>query len=120
MGFDAIFASLATSFSAKFGGPYADAAARWPGVPTLDDGGSITTPGTPVEIACRAQIDLATEAMRQAPDFLQTDVRLLVLGVDALDTAATVDVAGRGTYALLTVTRDPAGIGWECRARRQL
>ena len=62
-------------------------------------------------------MDAATEAMRSAPDFLATDVRLLVLGLNALDTTAVVAVTGRGTYALVTVQRDPAGIGWECRAR---
>lgn len=117
MGFDTIFASLATGFSDAFGAPYRTATARWPGTATYDSGGSITAPGTPSEVDCRAQVDVATEAMRQAPDFLQNDVRLLILGLDALDTSATIEFEGRGTFSLITVSRDPAGIGWECRGR---
>lgn len=119
--FDAVFANLATSFSEQFGGPYHAATAHWPGTPTFDDGGSITAPGTPVEVACRAQGDAATEAMRSDAGFLATDIRLLVLGLDALDTAAEIEIAAgphTGRWALLGVARDPAGIGFECRARR--
>lgn len=118
--FDQVFASLATGFAAQFGGPYVDATAVWPGTPVKDAGGSITTPGTPTSTDCSVQFDRATEAMRQAEGFLETDVRLLVL-VGALDTAAKIVVAsgGRaGTWTLLSCDRDPAGIGFECRARR--
>lgn len=117
MGFDTTFASLATAFSAMFGGPYANAIARWPGTPTMDAGGSVTAPGTPVEVECKCQIDIATDAMRAAEGFKETDVRLLILGLDALDTGAVVEVGGLN-YVLLSVTRDPAAVGWECRGRR--
>lgn len=117
MSFDTLFAQLATGFSEQFGAPYAPATVRWSGMPALDDGGSITAPGTPTEVDCRAQVDAATEAMRTAADFTDTDVRLLVLGPASLDTYATIEVEGRGDFALITVTRDPAGIGWECRGR---
>ncbi len=116
MGFDTTFAAMASAFSAQFGAPYADAVARWPGTPTLDDGGSVTTPGTAVEVECKAQIDAATQAMRASEGFKETDVRLLILGPASLDTAAVI-VTGGLTYALLSVSRDPAGIGWECRGR---
>lgn len=120
--FDTVFASLATAFSEQFGGPYAEGYAEWPGTATYDTGGSITAAGTPARIDCRVQVDVATEAMRQAEGFLATDVRLLVIGLAALDDSAKIGVTA-GTfsgsvYRLLSVSRDPAGIGFECRGRR--
>lgn len=121
MSFDTIFAGLATGFSDAFGGPYHAAVARWAGTPTYDTGGSITAPGSPSQTDCRAQGEAATQAMRANEGFLETDIRLLVIGLTALDTLATVEIeAGphAGTWALMTVARDPVGVGWECRARR--
>ena len=121
---DQLFASLATGFAAQFGAPFEDATATWPGTATLDAGGSITSAGTPVSLACKAQFDTVTEEMRTAPDFLKTDVRVIVLAATlagTLDTAAKIVVASganAGTWALLSAVRDSAGIGWECRARR--
>lgn len=122
---DQVFAGLATSFAEQFGAPFGDAVARWSGTPTKDAGGSIVTPGTPVELDCKAQFDAPTQAMRADAGFLETDVRILVLAasLDAtLDQAAKIVVSSginAGTWALLSVTRDPAGIGYECRGRRE-
>ena len=121
---DQLFANLATGFAAQFGAPFEDATATWPGTATFDDGGSIVTPGTPVSLTCKAQFDTVTEAMRTAPDFLQTDVRVIVLAATlagTLDTAAKIVVASganAGTWTLMSAVRDSAGIGWECRARK--
>lgn len=101
-------------------GPYVDAVATWPGTPTYDAGGSIVTPGTPASYPCRVQIDAPTQQMREAEGFLQTDVRILVLAASLavpLDTGARV-TAGGVTYALLSCQGDPAGVGFECAARR--
>lgn len=114
------FAAIATGFSALAGGPFSPATLRWPGEPTLDSGGSITTPGTPTEAACQAQVDIATEAMRADADFQQNDVRLLILSATAPDESASVEIIGGGhpgVYALQSVSRDPAGVGYECRGR---
>jgi hypothetical protein len=117
------FANIANGFSGMAGGPFVDGVLWWVGTPTMDAGGSITSPGTPVEQACRVQVDVATEAMRADADFQQEDVRLLILASGLLrvpDEAAELSiVAGdhAGRYALQTVGRDPAGIGFECRAR---
>jgi len=121
--FASAFASIANGFSAMAGGPFTDATLWWAGTPVMDAGGSIVSPGTPVEQDCRVQIDVATEAMRADADFQQEDVRLLILsaGLSVVpDEAAEVvieagDNAGR--YAIQTVGRDPAGVGFECRAR---
>jgi hypothetical protein len=122
--FSEAFANLATSFAEQFGAPFIEATATWPGEATFDAGGSILSPGTPVSKACRVQFDAATEAMRAAEGFLETDVRILVLAASldgALDSEARIVVASgeyAGTWALLSCVRDPAGIGYECRGRR--
>jgi hypothetical protein len=122
--FDAVFASLATAFSDQFGGPFEDAVAWWPGDATYDDGGSITSPGTPVSLDCKAQFDGVTQDMRSDPGFLQTDVRVIVLAASlagTLDTLARINVASgpnAGSWELQSAALDPARIGWECRARR--
>ena len=122
--FDQVFANLATGFADQFGGPFIHATANWPGTPVYDDGGSIVTPGSPVQYPCRAQFDAATQSMRLAEGFLETDVRILVLAASlsvALDSEARIAVSDGnhvGTWALLSTTSDPAGIGYECRARR--
>lgn len=120
--FDQAFASIAAGFSDRFGGPFVEATAWWPGTPVKDAGGSIVTPGTPVQYPCRAQFDVPTLAMRQAEGFIEQDARVLVLAFEgALDESAQIrvaDGANAGKWSLITVTRDPAGVGYECRARR--
>ncbi len=118
---DEAFAQIAGLVSEAVGGPYHAATLTYPGIPVKDDGGSIVTPGVPYDVACKAQVDVATEAMRQAEGFLSEDVRLLIIGVVALDTKPDLTVsagpfAGK-VYSLLSVARDPLGFGFECRAR---
>lgn len=119
---DQMFASLATGFAAQFGAPFEDATATWAGTATFDTGGSITAAGTPVSHACKAQFDAPTQAMRAAEGFMETDARVIVLAFAAtLDTRARIVVASganAGTWELLSVVRDPAGIGYECRGRK--
>lgn len=117
-------ADIALGFSSVLGAGYHDAVAKWPGEPVLDDGGSIITPAVPVEKPCSVQIDAATEAMRAAEGFVDGDVRLLVLAATLdgdMDASATVEVlAGphAGEWMIASVTRDPAGVYWECQGRR--
>lgn len=118
---DDAFRQIAGLVSEAVGGPYAAGKLLYPGVPVKDDGGSIVTPGTPSEVDCRVQVDAVTEEMRLAEGFQERDVRLLILGPDALDTKPDVAVqdgpfAGQ-TYSLLSVGRDTLGFGWECRGR---
>jgi hypothetical protein len=121
---DRTFAELAAGFSEQFGAPFHEATAVWPGTPAYDDGGSIVTPGTPVSDACKVQVSAPTEAMRGDAGFVATDMRLLVLAASlgaVLGTEAKIVIpAGihAGSWELHSVTRDPAGIGWNCRGRR--
>ena len=119
---DQVFSNLATGFAAQFGAPFGDAVATWPGTATFDSGGSITAAGTPVSLACKAQFDAPTQAMRAAEGFMETDARIIVLAFSAtLDTKARIVVAtgaNAGTWELMSVVRDPAGIGYECRGRK--
>jgi hypothetical protein len=91
---------------------------------TFDDGGSIADPGVVVERDCMVQVDLATEAMRQADGYADGDARFLILSTTltgALDTDATVQVlAGplAGTWLVSAIERDPFGVYWQGRGRR--
>lgn len=119
--FGAAFAGIAGAVSAAYGGPYHPAVATWPGTPVTDDGGSIVTPGTPVEQPCSAQVDAATEAMRRAEGFREKDVRLIVIGIEQLDTDAVVTITAgphAGAWSLQSCELDPVAIGWVCRGRR--
>ena len=118
------FADIALGFSAAGLGAFHDALAKWPGEPEYDDGGSIVTPGVPVELECSAQIDQVTEAMR-AEGYVDGDMRLLVLAATLagpLDTAARIEmVAGPyagTTWMVASCGRDPCGVYFECRGRR--
>lgn len=117
------FADIALGFSAAGLGAFYDAKAKWPGAAIYDTGGSIATPGTPIEKDCSAQVDAVTEAMRRADTFTEKDMRLLVLAATLdgdLDTGATIEVLGgphAGSWSLASCDRDPCGIYWECRGR---
>lgn len=118
------FAGIARAVSARFDGPYHDAVLRWQGEPVYDDGGSITTPGTPVEFPCSAQIDVVTEAMRAQEGFTDLDVRLLILAPGlgrAVDSDATLEVlAGphAGSWSIAGASFDTMGFAFDGRGRR--
>lgn len=117
------FAAIAQAFSAAGLGAFYDAKARWPGTAVMDEGGSITTPGTPIAKDCSVQVDQVTEAMRSATGFTDKDMRLLVLCATLdgdLDTGAIVQVLSgpaAGSYSIQSVGGDPCGVAWECRGR---
>lgn len=120
----AAMAGIARSFSDALGVGYVPGMLRWPGTPATDSGGSIITPGTPENHGCYVQVDSVTEAMRQGEGYRDKDMRLLVLA-DGLgrapDTDCTVEVLSgphAGTWKPVSVSRDPAGIYFECLGRR--
>lgn len=117
------FARVAAAFSRAGLAPYYDSIARWPGVPVLDDGGSIVEPGSPVGLSCMCQVDAVTEGMRAEAGFAEKDVALLVLVATLevpLDTDATVEVTagpGAGSYSVQSVGLDAMGSHYVCRGR---
>jgi hypothetical protein len=122
MSFATAFAGIATRFAAATGAPFVDAVAIWPGTPVLDDGGSITSPGTPVSLPIKCQFDVVTDRMRQADAYQDKDVRILVLALATpVDTDALITVASgpnAGSWMIAQVGTDPAGVGYECLGRR--
>jgi hypothetical protein len=75
---------------------------------------------------CQVQVDSATERMRQADGFTETDRAIYVLA-DSLegdvDTDAEITVTAGpyagATFRVATVDRDPAGAYWLCRGARK-
>ena len=118
---DDAFRDIALSISAAVGGPYHPGTLNYPGEPVYDLGGSIIDPGTPYSVDVHVQVDSVTEAMRSDADFLERDVRLLILGADTLDAVPTVSVSAGPfsgqLYSIRSVGRDTLGFAWECRGR---
>lgn len=118
------FADIALNFSAIFRAGFWDAEVIGQGDPVYDDGGSILTPGTVVTRSCSAQVDAATEAMRQADGFTEQDRRILVLSatldgeITAADKIELLEGPFAGEWMIASVTRDPAAVYFECRGRR--
>jgi hypothetical protein len=115
------FAGIAARFSDAIGSPYHAAIVHTASAPVLDDGGSIVTPGAPVERDCLCQVDVASERMRAQVGYADKDVALLVIGLTGeLDTSARIEVTagpGAGLYTVQSAERDPGGVGWAARGR---
>jgi len=120
MDFVATFAGLAAAFPTV----WIDAEVAWSGSPTMDNGGSIASPGTPQTIPCKVQFDACSERMRSDADFKEKDVMILVLrdGLQReIDTEAKIIVASglnAGTWSIRSADHDPAGIGYVTRGRK--
>lgn len=87
-----------------------------------DDGGSWVEPESPPDpTAIKVQTDSATEAMRTASGYTDTDVRLIVLTA-GLGGAITTDdeiIDGRGDRWKVTMpSLDTCGSHWEIRGQR--
>ena len=120
----AAFADIGLGFSAMFGGPFHRARTIEQVDPVLDDGGSIITPGGVLNRPCQCQIDSATDAMRAAPGFVETDVRFIVLATTLegpLGTDAQIEVLEgphAGVWIVSAIERDPVAAGWVGRGRK--
>ncbi|MBB5709344.1 hypothetical protein [Sphingomonas xinjiangensis] len=117
------------AISGAVGGPFHAGRLHWPGVPVVDDGGSIIEPGEPVEVDCMVQIDQVTEAMRQEAGYTDRDVRMLVLapGLERrVDTDAIVEVLPGafvpanhvGLWSVASSAQDVLGFAFDGRGRR--
>lgn len=120
----AAFCEIGLAFSGVLGGPYHDARTIEQIAPVYDDGGSIIAPGSVAYRTCSVQIDSATDAMRSAPDFVQSDMRFIILASTldgALNTEARIQVLEgpfAGTWTVDMLERDPVAAGWVGRGRR--
>lgn len=110
---------LASVFSSVLGSIYLDAQLYRPMAADDDgagggDGGGFA-PAEPV----KAQIDVATQAMREAPGYVDTDVRILILasGVLKPDTDCEIEVGG-DRWSIANVGQDPAQSYWDVHGRR--
>jgi len=109
---------IARIFNATFSALYLPATVHaGTGEPIYGAGGTITG-YVGSDTPARAQVDSASEAMRQAEGFSEGDVRLIILaqGVPALTSDHEVTVQGT-RYSIQTVERDPALSHWLCRGR---
>lgn len=111
---------LAEIFAAAFGSVYLDGSLYRP-IDAADDGagggsGSGFDTGAPVKV----QIDAATQAMRSADNYVETDQRILVLasGIDPITTDCEL-VAGGTRWGIASVAQDPARSYYELRGQRK-
>lgn len=118
----AAFAQILTAASGALGAGYWPARIVVLAEPVFDDGGSLIPGSGPTYIACNAQVDAATEAMRATVGFTEEDRRVLVLsdGVSGIDSDNRLEITSGpfiGAWSIQSVTRDPAAIYFELRAR---
>ena len=118
------FAVKASSISHRYGGPYYDAIVHSYGEPVYDIGGSIVAPGVATRRQCQAQVDAATEDMRRDENYIDGDVRILILsdtlsgGIITDDRIQILSGPRSGEWLIQSIARDPFGIYYELRGRR--
>lgn len=110
---------IAAAFSAAFSSFYLDGTLyRQVGGDDGAGGGSGNgfDTGSPVKV----QIDAATQAMRSADNYVETDQRILVLasGLDPITTDCEI-VADGTRWGIASVAQDPAGSYYELRGQRK-
>lgn len=110
-------ASLAQLFGAALGGLYRPATLHRVTQARVRGGSTVETV---VDLACRAQIDSASEAMQPNVGAGDREVRILVLAASLAGTVTTADriSVGGDRYAVVAVDRDPAAALFDLRARR--
>lgn len=108
-------------FGAAFGGLYLDGTLHaGTGAPIYDAQRRITGYTDPGDVACKVQVDSASEAMRRTEGFAEGDVRLIILSTGlSADITSDHEVTARSVrYRLLSADRDAAASHWICRGRR--
>ena len=76
--------------------------------------GVITSNGA-VDVDCKVQIDVASYRMQQSANYIDGDVRLLILA-SQVTTDDELTVSGQ-RYKIYATSRDPAGAYWDCAGR---
>lgn len=111
---------IAAVFSAALSGLYLDGTLHTgTGDPIYDDAGNITGYTGAGDVAVKAQVDSATEAMRQAEGFAEGDARIIILahGIGTVTSDHTITVRS-AEWRLLSAELDAAASHWVCRARK--
>jgi hypothetical protein len=113
---------IAAIFSSALSGLYLDGTLHTgTGEPIYDDDtGDITGYTGSGDVACKVQIDAATNAMRQADGFAEGDCRAIILaqGIGTVTSDWTLTARGED-WRLLSADLDAAASHWVCRARRK-
>lgn len=107
-------------FGAAFGGLYLPATLhRDTSAPIYDGEGNITGFSGGGDIGCRAQVDAATYAMRQAEGFIEGDTRIIVLSAGlGVEVTTDMQITARGVrWQIAGVDRDAAASHWVLRGR---
>lgn len=107
---------LAAIFGRAFAGLYLPATLHKRAI-SYDSEGNPTASAT--DYTCRAQLDAATEAMRQAAGYTDTDVAIYVLAYGlavTIDSDDEITVKGQ-RYTVASVERDPAAAYFLCRGQ---
>jgi hypothetical protein len=110
---------IAAVFGAAFSGLYLDAILHTgTGDPIYDDQGNITGYSGAGNLACKAQVDSATDAMRRADGFAEGDARIIILAQGLPKVTSDHELTVRGIrHRLLSAELDPAASHWVCRGR---
>jgi hypothetical protein len=109
---------LAEAFAGIFGAVYLDGQLYRPAAWSDDGQGGGADSGFGPAEAVKVQIDQASQAMRQAERFVDTDVRILMLAHGVASPDTDCEVAGGGArYMIQSIGTDPAGSYYEMRGR---
>lgn len=106
-------------FSAAFRGLLLDATLHsGTGEPIYDETGNIIGYTGAGDVAAKAQVDAATDAMRRADGFAEGDCRIIVLaqGLPKITSDHEITVREK-RWRLLSAELDAAASHWICRAR---
>jgi hypothetical protein len=109
---------IAAIFGSVLSGLYLPATLHVPGEYATDLEGNVL-PSTGTDIACRAQVDAATYAMRQSEGYSEGDVRIIVLvaGLGAeITTDCQISVSGK-RWTVGSAELDAADSHWVLRGR---
>ena len=110
---------IAAAFSAALSGLYLPATLHRPGEYATDGEGNVL-PAVGADVACRAQVDAASYAMRQSEGYSEGDVRIIVLAA-GLDGPVTTDcqiTVSDTRWMIGSAEMDAASSHWICRGRR--
>lgn len=105
----------AAIMSAVFGGIFLDATLHRA---TFTDDGSGGGSTTYTNQSVKAQLEAATQAMREAEGYVDTDMRIIVLAHGVMRPTSDDEITIRGVrYGIANVGTDPAQAYWDLHGR---